>query len=99
MDRSSSLIEMLKGLCPNVYYQPPATISMKYPCIVVSLDRITARYADNNPYSLNTCYNLTYICRDPDNEMKYRLAQLSKCSFERAYSADNLHHYSFRLYY
>ena len=28
------LQEMLEQITPNVYYQPPSTISIKYPCIV-----------------------------------------------------------------
>lgn len=81
----------------NVYFQPPQSIQMSYPCIVYEKVRINTRFADNRPYNLNNVYQLTYIDKNPDSDMPTKIAQLPQCVFERAYDRDNLHYYSFRL--
>ena len=57
------LHEMLKDLLGsnNVYFQPPPSLMMKYPCIVYERVRINTKFADNIPYQLNKPYQLTYI--------------------------------------
>ena len=40
------LDEILRSLAPNVYFQPPETIKIKYPCIIYSLDDYDTRFAD-----------------------------------------------------
>ena len=89
----------LLTICQNVYFQPPASIHMDYPCIVYSLSRIEPKYADNAHYSLYKKYDLQYITRDPDDPVIFELANLSMCSFDRAYKADNLNHYAYSLYF
>ena len=95
----NELKDILEAICQNVYFQPPETIKMKYPCIVYSLERIEATHANNKPYALNNRYGLTYITRNPDDANRHEIAMLPMCSFERAYTADNLHHYTYRLYF
>lgn len=95
------LHEMLKtklGL-KNVYFQPPPSLMMEYPCIVYERARINTTFADNKPYQLNNTYQLTYIDEDPDTPMPDEIAKLPMCVFERPYVRDNLYHYSFRITY
>ena len=82
-----------------VYYQPPASVKLVYPCIIYTLDKIDTRHADNNPYIQKERYSLTVIDRDPDSEVMELVKKLPMCTFDRHYTADNLHHFVFTIYY
>ena len=83
----------------NVYFQPPPSVKIKYPCIVYSLSDIDTKFADNNPYSNSRRYQLTAIDPNPDSTIPDKLALLPMCIFDRSYTADNLNHYVFNIYY
>lgn len=83
----------------NVYFQPPPTLLMKYPCIRYNRDRISAEFADNNPYFHETRYQVTAISRDPDSDISMKLAKLPKCTHDRFYTADGLNHDVFNLFF
>ena len=83
----------------NVYFQPPETIKIKYPCIVYSLDDVDIDYADNLPYMITKRYQLTVIDKDPASTIRDEVIFLPKCSFVRAFTSDNLNHYVFQIYY
>lgn len=83
----------------NVYFQPPPSIKMNYPCIVYGRARINTIFADNNPYQLNNSYQVTYIDSDPDSVIPTKLANMPMCVFERAYKTNELYHNVFRLTY
>ena len=83
----------------NVYFQPPPTVQMVYPCIVYKRDNVQTDFADDKPYSLETRYLVTVIDPNPDSPLHEMLAQLPKCRFDRFYTADNLNHDVFRLFF
>ena len=84
----------------DVYFQPPASIRLKYPCIIYNLTNIEARRADNVAYNLDNGYEITYITKDPDDGFKEKLIKaFPKCRFNRFFTSDNLNHYVFILYY
>lgn len=83
----------------RVYFQPPANVRMSYPAIVYSLDNIDDLHANDNKYLRNKSYQVTVIDKDPDSEIAERLSELQFCSFERAYTSDNLNHFVFRIFY
>lgn len=83
----------------DVYFQPPSTIKMKYPCIVYNLSDIDSRFADNIPYLHKRRYSITVIDRDPDSSIRDKMTYLENCSFERGFTSDNLYHYVFNLTY
>ena len=83
----------------NVYYQPPETMKLKYPCIIYSLADIYTRNADDKHYTVQKSYNITVISRDPDNTIAESLLNLPKTNFDRRYVADNLYHDILTLYY
>lgn len=83
----------------NVYFQPPSTIKMKYPCIVYGLANIDSRFADNIPYFKKRRYSVTVIDRDPDSVIRDKMTDLENCSFERHFTSDNLYHYVFNITY
>lgn len=83
----------------NVYFQPPASIQIKYPAIVYSLDNIGNVHANNSVYAQRDRYKLTYIDKNPDSPMIRTLSKLPRCSFDRWYVSDNLNHWTFTLYH
>lgn len=94
------LQSILEGLVDNVYYQPPDTILMQYPCIVYGRDLGAYKaYADNTGYRLVSRYQVTFISREPDSPVFDELGLMPKCSHQRSFVADGLHHDVFELYH
>lgn len=83
----------------NVYFQPPESIRMKYPCIVYELDNINPIYADNSTYKTWRSYQITLIDRDPDSCLVEKVSYLPRIHFNRFFTSDNLNHYVFTMYY
>lgn len=84
----------------NVYFQPPETLKMKYPCIRYNKARPRVDNADNKRYFKKNHYELVVIDTDPDTEIPERLAEhFPYCSIDRPYTADNLTHCTLDLYY
>ena len=83
----------------NVYFQPPASLQMTYPCITYKRDTIKTKYANDKPYSNATRYLVTVIDRNPDSSIVEKIKLLPKCSFNRNYIADNLNHDVFTLFF
>lgn len=81
----------------NVYFQPPPSKKMSFPCIVYERVRINTRFADNRPYKLTDSYQVTYIGTDPDSSIPHKLAELPRCIFERFYVNDNKYYNVFRI--
>ena len=82
-----------------VYFQPPESIKLKYPCIIYSLADIYTRNADDRHYSMQKVYNVSVISRDPDNTIAESILEMPKTRFDRRYVADNLYHDILTLYY
>ena len=95
----TELSEILHSFCDNVYFQPPADKKLTYPCIIYQLDGIDPLFADNGHYRIMKQYSITYVTRDPDDELITSLLTIPYCSLTRSYASDNLHHYGYRLYF
>lgn len=72
---------------------------MQYPCIVYSRDRAQTRFASNNPYKYTKGYQVTVIDRNPDSEIPDKVALLPMCEHNRFFTADNLNHDVFTLFF
>jgi len=83
----------------RVYFQPPATIKMEYPCIVYSLVSRDTKFADNLPYSNKKRYKIMCMDTDPDSEIADKIATLPYCITETRYTVDNLYHDVLYLYF
>lgn len=81
----------------NVYFQPPETVKLKYPCIIYHEDYIDTTYADNIPYLHKKRYSITVIDRDPESVIKDKISDLQACLFERHFTVDNLYHTVFNI--
>lgn len=95
------LHEVLKGVLgtDNVYFQPPPSKKMSFPCIVYERARLNTDYADNKPYKIDKVYYITYVDTNPDSDMPLKLANLPMCAFQRHYVSDNKYYDQFRLVY
>jgi hypothetical protein len=91
------LVEILGN--DQVYFQPPPTVSMDYPCIVYQRDFETSRFADDRPYFRRKRYQVTVIDRNPDSVIPDKVAELPLCMFDRFYTAENLNHDVFKLFF
>lgn len=92
------LLENLLG-SKNVYFQPPSTTKINYPCIIYQLDYVRSVYANNLPYNNAKRYALTYVSKSPDQYIPDKIGLLPMCSFSRLYISDNLNHYVYKLYF
>ena len=101
----ASRLKLHEELCEilgsrNVYFQPPKSTQMKYPCIVYSKDSIDKHNANNKAYLKTNVYDGVVIDRDPDSTILDSIVDgFSKCSVNGCYTADNLYHFPFKLYY
>lgn len=83
----------------NVYFQPPSNIQMSYPCIVYKRSDIRTEFADNVPYNKRKRYQVTVIDQNPDSEIPDKVAELPMASYDRSFTADNLNHDVFNLFF
>lgn len=84
----------------NVYYQPPASVKMKYPCIRYSSDGVDVNHANDFAYNYTKRYEGVIIDPNPDSTTPYSiLMHFPMCSLGSSYTADNLNHFPFTLYY
>lgn len=84
----------------NVYFQPPSSIRMDYPCIVYKRGKMKTDFANDMPYKVTVPYELTYITKNPDDEMVMAIAtKLPMCVHDRHFTSDNLNHDVYTLYY
>ena len=91
------LVEILGSA--HVYFQPPPTVQMVYPCIVYRRDYATTVFADDKPYKHGRRYQVIVIDKDPDSIIPDKVSALPMCSFDRFYTADNLNHDVFKLFF
>lgn len=99
MGQRLELHQLLETFSENVYFQPPTNISMKYPCIVYSRDYAYTEFADGIPYCHKLRYQVTVIDRDPDSAIPSKIASMPMTLFNRFFTADNLNHDVFSVYF
>lgn len=102
LELHDSLCEIINIVEPDgdrhTYFQPPASIKMKYPAIVYQLKTIYNVSADDITYRYWPGYELTLIDKKPDSKYVTEILKLPYCKFDRFYVADNLNHWTFTLY-
>lgn len=101
MDRRLELHQILTDVLgsKNVYFQPPASVHLKYPCIIYQYETGDTQFADDLPYIFVRKYQIQVIDPNPDTDIPDKIAQLPRCLNDRNYTADNLNHYTFNIYY
>lgn len=97
LDLQSLLVSILGS--DNVYFQPPESLKLEYPCIVYNRADLDIAFADNKPYKHKKRYQVTVIDRDPDSDIHEKVAELPLCSYDRFFVVDNLNHDTYRLFF
>lgn len=82
----------------HLYFQPPETVKMKYPCIVYERNKANTIFANNDPYRFRISYSVTIIDRNPDSIFIEKVAALPMCVFDRHFKFDNLNHDVFTIF-
>jgi hypothetical protein len=101
----ASRLELHEELCEvlgsrNVYFQTPESVKMHYDAIRYALGGKDLKRANNKIYNSTNRYDGVVITRDPDTTIPDKiLNRFEMCSFGRPYTADNLNHYPFTIYY
>lgn len=85
----------------NVYFQPGASVRLKYPCFVFNRTTAYQPKANDKTYLFRPGYEVTYINRDePDPDMLERVMfHFGNCHYNSHLVVDNLHHDVFTIYY
>ena len=83
----------------NVYFQPPASVHIRYPAIVYSRKKIDVSYASDVPHRQLQRYEVILIDENPDSEFIEQLMRLPYCSCDNHYEANNLNHDVFTIYH
>lgn len=101
----ASRLELHEELCEilgnrNAYFNPPASLTMNYPCIRYTLTAPNIKKANNGVYNLINRYEVTVIDIDPDSQIPTKiLSHFPMASWDRYYKADNLNHTVLTIYY
>ena len=89
-----------KGLEKSrVYFQPPSTITLEYPCIIYKRDNMKTFFSNNCLYFGAKRYLVTVVDKNPDSQIPDKVAELQYCSFSTHFAADGLNHDVYTLYF
>lgn len=102
MDRRLNLQTELEELLGsrNVYFQPPESKKLEYPCIIYNRTGFDTRYGDDKVYNAKVAYDVMVIDKDPDSDLVEKiLFHFPLIHHSRHYTVDNLNHDTFYLYY
>ena len=80
---------------PHVYFEPPETVKMSYPCFVYHFTGYNNLGANDGKYLKSEEYAVRYITKKADPLIPKALVDLPHVSFDRHYVAENLHHFMF----
>lgn len=97
IDLHNKLVELFES--NNVYYKPPESLKMVYPCIRYTKDKIESIHADNINYRNINRYQIIVIDSKPDNPVIEKILCLPMTGYDRHYVSDNLNHDVITIYY
>lgn len=84
----------------KVYFQPPESLKLEYPCVIYELSNNKQDFADDSTYLSQRSYTVTIIDRNPDSILwEIAIKHFEMCSFNRYFVSNNLNHYVLNLYY
>lgn len=101
MERRLELHQILRRIpgIKGVYFNPPPTVKMSYPCIRYKWSSENPVFADNYKYKHEMRYSLTVIDPNPESSVAKAVLALPYSRLETSYAADNLSHFQFTLFY
>jgi|SRR3954470_23351396 hypothetical protein len=99
MGQRLQLHQLLETFVDHVYFQPPSTVHLDYPCIIYKRDLADTKFADDAPYTRTLRYMITIIDPNPDSDIPAKVASVPMSLFNRFYVADNLNHDVYNVYF
>ncbi len=94
-----SKLEALLG-SENVYFQPPETMKLDYPCVVYELAKKDVPHANDGVYQIHNRYTVTFIDLPADTNLIDRtLHEFQYCAFDKRFISANMYHDVFTIYY
>lgn len=97
MDRRLILHNSLKKIVPRVYFQPPESIRLEYPCIVYRRVSGNTIFADNEMYNFKIRYTIVLMDMNPDTIYLEKIAALPGCNYSTHYTSDGIYHDVFNV--
>ena len=100
-ERRVEVQRKLEAVIPNVYFQPPANVSMNYPCIVYHKAPPKDIYANDQRYGSRQKYTITGIDRNPETQIAEQIVKIFKrhVSIVNYATVSGLNHIYLELYY
>lgn len=98
MANPQSVLEAIPGVT-KAWQQPPASGGMSYPCITFKRDYSFNRHANNKLYMHRKRWLVTVIDYSPNSAIADAVEAFPYCTFDRFYTAGNLNHTVFKLYF
>lgn len=90
----------LETFLDNVYFQPPSSEQMTYPCIVYAKMDKARKFGGDRIYIWTQLYQVTVIERNPDSTVADDIEnQFNYCIIDQRFTVDNLYHTTLSLYY
>lgn len=93
------IAKYVTGSKQHVWFQPPSSVYLAYPCIIYNLSGKDSLHADNQKYRTFNKYTVTVIGHDPEFSLLADLEEMQYCSFDRQFSIDGLYHTTYTLYF
>jgi hypothetical protein len=84
---------------PNVYYQVPSNITMKYPAIKYEKTGIDNDHANDLVYHQTISYTITIMSKIVDDPIIDTISKLPRCKYDRSYVVDGIYHTIFNINY
>lgn len=81
----------------RVYFEPPETLKIQYPCIVYNLSRFDPVSADNLSYTVHQDYDVQYITREPEPDIPLKLAYSKRFRAGQHFVSDGMHHFNYSV--
>ena len=96
LDLQRTLVEVLGS--KYVYFQPPESLKLNYPCIIYEEAKGASNRADDSLYLYRKAYYGVIVDKHPDSEIPDRVRYLHLCDVGKPYRSDNLYHWPFTIY-
>lgn len=98
MNNRLKLQTMLEEICPNVYFQPPSNITLKYPAIVYSFKRFNTNHANDEKYINREIYDINVMDKNPESEIVKKLIKNKYVEFDNAFVSGGLNQTNLTIY-
>ena len=94
-----SKLETVPGI-KAVYFQPPSTKKLEYPCIIYQFEGYEERYGNNKEYLAWPKYSVTVVDYDVESMLPVYMKAIRGnyiVNLNRFFVSDNLNHWVFNL--